>query len=84
MIITPFLFLTHWNSTNSGAQYYRKHSLNTPGTRREKFGKELLWKQTLSGWTKIDASEFHNVKFNAKEMISPKLGTIPKKPQMDS
>ena len=27
---------------------------------------------------KIDASEFHNVKLNAKEMISPKLVTIPK------
>ena len=27
---------------------------------------------------KIDASEFHNVKLNAKEMISPNLVTIPK------
>ena len=27
---------------------------------------------------KADASEFHNVKLNAKEMISPKLVTIPK------
>ena len=76
MIITPFLFLTYLNPTNSGAQYYPNHSSNTPGTRVEKFGKELLWKQTLSRWTKIDASEFHNVKLNAKEMVSPKLGTI--------
>ena len=44
----------------------------------EKFGKELSWWQTLSRRTKIDASGFHNVKLNAKEMISPKLGTIPK------
>ena len=29
--------------TNSGAQYYPKHSANTSGTRGEKFGKELLW-----------------------------------------
>ena len=43
MIITPFLFLTCWNSTNSGAQYYPNHSSNTSGTRGEKFGKELLW-----------------------------------------
>ena len=28
--------------------------------------------------TKIDASEFHDVKPNAKEMISPKFVTIPK------
>ena len=27
---------------------------------------------------KIDASEFHNVKLNAREMISPKLVTNPK------
>ena len=27
---------------------------------------------------KIDASEFHNVKLNAKEMISPNLVTISK------
>ena len=26
---------------------------------------------------KIDASEFHNIKLNAKDMISPKLVTIP-------
>ena len=32
----------------------------------------------LSRWTKIDASEFHNMKLNAKKMISPKLVTIPK------
>ena len=44
----------------------------------EKFGNELLCKQTLSRWTTIDASEFHNIKLNAKEMISPKLVTIPK------
>ena len=43
MIITPFLFSTDWNSTNSGAQYYPNHSSNTSGTRGEKFGKELLW-----------------------------------------
>ena len=54
------------------------HSSNTSGTRGEKFGKELLSWHTLSRWTKIDASEFHNVKLNAKEMISPKLETIPK------
>ena len=32
----------------------------------------------LKQWTKIDASEFHNVKLNEMEMISPKLVTIPK------
>ena len=78
MIITPFLRVTDWNSTNSGAQYYPNHSSNTPGTREEKFGNELLCKQTLSRWTTIDASEFHNMELNAKEMISPKLVTIPK------
>ena len=52
MNITPFLFLTSWNSTNSGAQHYPNRSWNTSGTRGEKFGKELLWYQTLSRWTK--------------------------------
>ena len=78
MIIAPFLRVTDWNSTNSGAQCYTNHSSNTSGTREEKFGNELSCKQTLSRWTTIDASEFHNIKLNAKEMISPKLVTIPK------
>ena len=78
MIITSFLRVTDWNSTKSGAQYYPNHSSNTPGTREEKFGNELLCKQTLSRWTTKDASEFHNVKLNAKEMISPKLVSISK------
>ena len=42
MIITPFLFLTYWNSTNSGAQYYPNHSSNTSGTRERE-----VWKGTL-------------------------------------
>ena len=78
MNITSVLRLTFWHSTNSGAQHYPKHSPNTSGTRVEKFGKELSWKQTLSRWIKKDASEFHNVKLNAKEVISTKLVTIPK------
>ena len=77
MNVTSVLRLTYWNSTNSGAQYHPNHSSNTSGTRREKFGKELSRKQTLSRWTFVDASEFHNVKLNANEMISPNLGTIP-------
>ena len=45
-------------------------------------GREV-WKGTLmvadlEQVDKIDASEFHNVKLNAKEMISPNLVTIPK------
>ena len=61
MNITSVLRFTYWNSTNSGVQYHPKHSSNTFSTRGEKFGKELSWKQTLSRWTKIDASEFSNL-----------------------
>ena len=52
MNITSVLRLTYWNSTNSGAQDYPKHSSKTSGTLGEKFGKELFWWQTLSRWTK--------------------------------
>ena len=52
MIITPFLFLTFWNSTISGAQYYPNPSSNTSGTRWKRFRKELLWQQTSSRWIK--------------------------------
>ena len=61
MNITPLLFLTCWNSTNSGAQNYPRHSPNTSGTRVEKFigphmAADIEWED------KIEASEFHDVK----------------------
>ena len=47
------------------------------------YAEREVWKGTLmvadlEQVDKIDASEFHNVKLNAKEMISHKLVTIPK------
>ena len=78
MNITPFLFFsTYWNSTNSGAQYYPKHSSNTSGTRVRESWKGILLVADLEQLDMMDASEFYYVKLNSKDMISPKLVTIP-------
>ena len=72
MIITPFLFFDLLKIHLSGAQYYPNLSSNTSGMRGEKVWKGTLMVADLEQVDKkIDASEFHNVKLNAKELISP-------------
>ena len=66
------------NSTKSGAKHYPRHFPNTFGSRREEVWKETFMVANFEQVDKIDASEFHNVKLNAKGIILPKLGTIPK------
>ena len=34
-------------------------------------GKEILWSQTLRSWEKMDASEIHAERLNAKEVLTP-------------
>ena len=83
MNITSVLRLTFWHSTNSGAQHYPKHSPNTSGTRVEKFGKELLWKQTLSRWLKNRRVRIPQRKNSTRRRWSrPNWWQFPK-PQMD-
>ena len=84
MIITPFLFLTYWNSTNSGAQYYPNHSSNTSGTRERE-----VWKGTLM------VADLEQVDKNRRVRIPQRkaqregddfahIGDNSQKPQMDN
>ena len=89
--------MVRWNDYQSVSVFdffevppIREHSITriTPRIRLVR-GRGEVWKGTLmvadlEQVDKIDASEFHHVKVNAKDMISHQIGDNSQKPQMDN
>ena len=80
-------YLVRWNEYHSISGFFdlwKFHQFGStvlPETLLEYAG--ILMVADLEQLDMMDASEFYNIKLNAKDMISPKLVTIPQKQKMD-